>query len=175
MKHHTRLADPLKIVAVLAKLIEQLLIHGELYHQHTKFHALKPPQITIKAYLERIERYAKCSPSCLVVSLIYIDRLCQHSMMSLSLLNIHRLIITSICAKGCAMRETSKNHQGQVAAKFLDDSYYPNLFYSQIGGITLKELNFLEVEFLFGLNFSLHVTPLEYRRYYMGLNPMNVH
>lgn len=129
MKHHTRLADPLKIVAVLAKLIEQLLIHGELYHQHTKFHALKPPQITIKAYLERIERYAKCSPSCLVVSLIYIDRLCQHSMMSLSLLNIHRLIITSIC----------------VAAKFLDDSYYPNLFYSQIGGITLKELNFLEV------------------------------
>lgn len=159
MKHHTRLADPLKIVAVLAKLIEQLLIHGELYHQHTKFHALKPPQITIKAYLERIERYAKCSPSCLVVSLIYIDRLCQHSMMSLSLLNIHRLIITSIC----------------VAAKFLDDSYYPNLFYSQIGGITLKELNFLEVEFLFGLNFSLHVTPLEYRRYYMGLNPMNVH
>jgi len=82
-------------------------------------------------------------------------------MMSLSLLNIHRLIITAVC----------------VAAKFLDDSYYPNLFYSQIGGITLKELNFLEVEFLFGLNFSLHVTPPEYRRYYMGLSALslNVH
>lgn len=129
-------------------------MHGEHDQHITKFHALKPPRITIKAYLLRIERYANCSPSCLVVSLIYIDRLCQHSMMSPSLLNIHRLIITSVC----------------VAAKFLEDSYYPNQFYSQLGGITLKELNFLEVEFLFGLNFALHVTPHEFRRYDMGLS-----
>jgi len=80
------------------------------------------------------------------------------------------------------LRHQNKNvkippSRSQVAAKFLDDSYYPNLFYSQIGGITLKELNFLEVEFLFGLNFSLHVTPPEYRRYYMGLSALslNVH
>jgi len=116
---------------------------------------MKPPQITIKAYLERIEKYANCSPSCFVVSLIYIDRLCQHSVMSLSLLNVHRILITAVC----------------VAAKFLDDSYYPNLFYSQLGGIPLKELNNLEVEFLFGLNFALHVSPHEYNRYHSGLNP----
>jgi|TARA_B100000475_G_C14953732_1_gene296900 hypothetical protein len=74
----------------------------------------------------------------------------------------------------------------QVAAKFLDDSYYPNLFYSQLGGIPLKELNNLEVliifslashslpqvEFLFGLNFALHVSPHEYCRYYSGLSPL---
>jgi len=75
--------------------------------------------------------------------------------MSLSLLNVHRILITAVC----------------VAAKFLDDSYYPNLFYSQLGGIPLKELNNLEVEFLFGLNFALHVSPHEYNRYHSGLNP----
>lgn len=85
-------------VAVLATLIERLL-QDELHHQITKFHAMKPPQITIKAYLERIEKYANCSPSCFVVSLIYIDRLCQHSVMSLSLLNVHRILITAVCVQ----------------------------------------------------------------------------
>lgn len=144
------------LVGVLATLVERLL-ENKLHHQITKFHALRPPQITIKSYLERIEKYANCSPSCFVVSLIYIDRLCQHSFMTLSLLNVHRILITAVC----------------VAAKFLDDSYYPNLFYSQLGGIPLKELNNLEVEFLFGINFTLHVSPHEYRRYYSGLNPQS--
>lgn len=58
---------------------------------------LDRPQITIIAYLERIEKYANCSPSCFVVSLIYIDRLCQRSVMTLSLLNVHRILITAIC------------------------------------------------------------------------------
>ena len=113
----------------LAALIEQLLQPEDEHDQITKFHALKPPQISIQAYLERIEKYANCSPSCFVISVIYIDRLCRHSVMSLSLLNIHRIIITAVC----------------IAAKFLDDSYYPNLFFSQLGGIPLKELNNLEV------------------------------
>ena len=139
----------------LAALIEQLLQPEDEHDQITKFHALKPPQISIQAYLERIEKYANCSPSCFVISVIYIDRLCRHSVMSLSLLNIHRIIITAVC----------------IAAKFLDDSYYPNLFFSQLGGIPLKELNNLEVEFLFGLNFALYVTPREFQRYSFGLNP----
>ena len=33
----------------------------------------------------------------------------------------------------------------------------------------MEELNRLEVEFLFSLNFSLHVSPSEYDRYYAGL------
>ena len=38
-------------------------------------------------------------------------------------------------------------------------------FYSQLGGITVQELNNLEVEFLFGLNFALHVSPSELSQY----------
>lgn len=105
--------------------------------------------------MERIEKYADCSQSCFIVSLIYIDRLCQQSVISLSILNVHRVLITAIC----------------VAAKFLDDAYYPNGFYSQLGGIPVKELNSLEVEFLYGLNFKLYVSRSDYQRYCMGLKP----
>ena len=56
-----------------------------------------------------------------------------------------------------------------VASKFLDDSFYPNSFYAQLGGIPLEELIDWRVEFLFSLNFSLHVSPSEYDRYYAGL------
>ena len=33
--------------------------------------------MTVHAYLERIKKYARCSDSCFVVALIYIDRLIE--------------------------------------------------------------------------------------------------
>lgn len=44
------------------------------------------------------------------------------------------------------------------AIKFYDDSYYSNKYYAQIGGVTLQEFNYLEVEFLTKyLNFNLYI------------------
>ena len=44
-----------------------------------------------------------------------------------------------------------------IAAKFFDDAYYNNAFYAKVGGILVSEMNSLEVEFLFRVNYSLHV------------------
>lgn len=49
-----------------------------------------------------------------------------------------------------------------VAAKFLDDFYYSNKHWAEIGGISTKELNNLELEFLFRTSFGLVVTREEY-------------
>jgi hypothetical protein len=53
-----------------------------------------------------------------------------------------------------------------------------NLRYSQVGGVACHELNALELEFLFSVNFSLHVTAEEFSKYHSellrhlsGLNP----
>ena len=43
------------------------------------------------------------------------------------------------------------------AAKFYDDHYYDNLYYSKVGGISLQELNRLEVDLLFMIDFMLTV------------------
>jgi len=42
-----------------------------------------------------------------------------------------------------------------LAAKFFDDVYYDNKYYAIIGGIKLKELNNLELEFLSCLEYRL--------------------
>jgi hypothetical protein len=116
----------------------------------SKFHALKQPNIGVLEYIERIGKYANCSDECFVLALIYIDRVIRDNpKFQVNSLNIHRLLITSI----------------MLAAKFFDDQYYNNVFYGKVGGIPRKEINSLEVEFLFMVNFNLYVTTEHYRQY----------
>jgi hypothetical protein len=42
----------------------------------------------------RINKYAKCSPNCFIVALIYIDRLIEIRNIVLTSLNVHRILIT---------------------------------------------------------------------------------
>ena len=52
-----------------------------------------------------------------------------------------------------------------LAAKFYDDSYYNNAYYAKVGGVPVAEMNGLELEFLFFVQFSLHVTPDVFMKY----------
>ncbi|KAF4364962.1 hypothetical protein G4B88_021779 [Cannabis sativa] len=114
------------------------------------FHGLSRPTITIQSYLERIFKYANCSPSCYIVAYVYLDRFAQkQTSLPINSFNVHRLLITSV----------------MVAAKFMDDMYYNNAYYAKVGGISTKEMNFLEVDFLFGVGFQLNVTPTTFQTY----------
>lgn len=42
---------------------------------------------------------------------------------------------------------------------------YNNAFYARVGGISTREINFLEVDLLFGLGFHLNVTPNTFHTY----------
>jgi len=52
-----------------------------------------------------------------------------------------------------------------LAAKFFDDQYFKNKYYAQVGGVPSVEINSLELEFLFSINFSLHVKPEDFAKY----------
>ena len=52
-----------------------------------------------------------------------------------------------------------------LAAKFFDDAYYNNAYYAKVGGVLVSEMNGLEVDFLFRVNFSLHVTTDLFQKY----------
>ena len=72
------------------------------------FQGLTKPAISIGGYLERIFRFASCSPSCYVVAYIYLDRfLCRRPALAVDSFNVHRLLITSVL----------------TAVKFVDDMY----------------------------------------------------
>lgn len=147
-------AEGLAVVQVLAAVLERLVCANTPIAradpgQVTKFHALKAPGIGILQYLERIHKYASCSSECFIMALIYIDRLIQRNNFLLTELNVHRVVITAIL----------------LAAKFFDDAYYNNAYYAKVGGVLVSEMNGLEVDFLFRINFSLHVTPELFEKY----------
>jgi hypothetical protein len=52
-----------------------------------------------------------------------------------------------------------------LAAKFFDDHHLDNNHYAQVGGVAKSEMNVLELEFLFLLEFNLHVTLHDFDRY----------
>ena len=53
-----------------------------------------------------------------------------------------------------------------LAAKTFDDNFYTNTHYAKVGGIPVEELNCLELDFLFNINFSLYVSCEDYQRYH---------
>jgi hypothetical protein len=144
------------IVPVLACVLNQLCVSNDQMpfspkESNSKFHALRIPFINLRDYLERIAKYSGCSSECLVLALVYIDRIIQGSQnFIVNSYCIHRLLITSV----------------MLAAKFFDDHYYNNAYYAKVGGVTYSEMNALEVEFLFMLNFDLFVTTETYKQYY---------
>ncbi|GAA0142547.1 hypothetical protein Leryth_001303 [Lithospermum erythrorhizon] len=136
-----------KLVARNDKLMVELKsgssVENHLRKSLDTFHGVRTPGISISKYLERIYKYTNCSPSCFVVGYMYIDRLVHRYPDFLVVsLNVHRLLVTCI----------------MVASKMLDDEHYNNAFFARVGGVTNAELNRLEVELLFMLDFGLNVS-----------------
>ena len=53
-----------------------------------------------------------------------------------------------------------------LAAKFFDDAYDNNAYYSKVGGVLVSKMNGLEIDFLlFRIHFSLHVPPELFEQY----------
>ena len=115
------------------------------------FHARKPPSVSLHKYLERLSDYMKCSEECYVLAMIYIERLMKADCaLTLNSLCVHRLILSAVA----------------IAAKFFDDKYYKNSYYARVGGISVQEINTLERNFLFIIDFNLYVSDKQYSDYH---------
>lgn len=110
----------------------------------TVFDAASPPEITVREYLNRLVQYADCSQECYVMAAIYSDRVG----MAITPANVHRLLLAGLV----------------LAAKWRDDFYFSNDFYSLVGGVSLTEVNRLELELLDRVNWRAHVTEQQYER-----------
>lgn len=110
--------------------------------------------VSPSAYLKRIIKYGQCSPCCLVIGIIYLQRLKRRTpSLCLTSYNIQRLLVTSM----------------MVASKFFDDFYQSNEHWAQIGNLGLKELNKLELTLLFEIKFDLSVSREDYQQYLIAV------
>jgi len=122
----------------------------------TRFHVLREQDITIHSFLRRIAVTWSCSQESLVIALIYMDRLIQEDRcFMVNSLSIHRVIITSIL----------------LAVKFVEDSIRKNAYYGEVMYVTDKELNMLEIDFLFRIKFNLWIQKSLYDDYNNRLRP----
>ena len=144
------LSDPdiLRLAAYV--LQDRCTENRHLEHAHqSRFHSSRIPQISMWDYLHRIARYSHCSPECILITIIYLDRYVERTRIPLTFRNIHRLTITAVT----------------VAAKLRDDVYYANSYYASIGGVTVQEMNILELELLTNIDWVTWVEPSEYNLY----------
>lgn len=84
----------------------------------------------------------------------YVDKLCtMYPAFTISSLTVHRFLITA----------------ATVAAKGLSDSFWTNSLYARVGGVSVRELALLELEFLRRLDWRIVPKPETLVDYYKGL------
>ena len=97
------------------------------------------PDISLYEYLIRIISYSNCEENTLILSLIYIDKIAK--IKQLNKFNIYKIVFTSIL----------------ISLKFYEDEIFTNSYYSQIAGVSEKELIIMEYDFFILLNFNLFI------------------
>jgi hypothetical protein len=118
------------------------------------FDAIEIPTMNLVDYAKRIWKYFQSSHESHVLALLYVNRFLEaEPKFTLSKLNVHRLFLA------CTV----------VAAKFFDDSYLYNSFYAQVGGVSMQELNDLELKVLEVIRWKLHVDPAVYDKFNMAV------
>ncbi|TPX47408.1 hypothetical protein SeLEV6574_g02680 [Synchytrium endobioticum] len=143
---------------LVADVLTRLVLHNDQIpltsSNLTRFHSRAPPAITIAEYLRRIVKYASVERICLLILLIYIDRVCErHRTFMISSLTVHRFVITAFT----------------LASKALCDSYLTNTMYAKVGGLATKELNLLELEMCFLIEWNLTASAELLQQYYSRL------
>ena len=101
--------------------------------------------MSILDYCRRILAYTRCSPECFVTALCYIERLASCGL-PITPRSIHRVLMTCVV----------------LAVKYLDDVFFPTSYYAQVGGLSARDLNLMEIECFLLLGFDCGVTAEDY-------------
>lgn len=109
--------------------------------------------ITINDYLQRLVKYTQVESSTLIAMLIYIDRLCELNNFIINSYNVYKILFSSLI----------------IAIKYNEDEYYDNKFYAKVGGLTLKEMNNLEINYLSLIDFKLYISEEVFDNYFDNL------
>ena len=151
------------ISSIIESLIEEnknLLDYKEKLKIQKKsvFNKDELPHISIKNYLHRIQTFSEAEDNTLIISLIFLDKICDTASIILTEYNVHRLLFISIL----------------IAIKYNEDLVFELDCYSKIAGMTKKEINKLEYQFLKLINFEVFVHKKIFEKYKSYINNINL-
>ncbi|KAJ9477332.1 PHO85 cyclin PHO80 [Pseudozyma hubeiensis] len=146
------------VLVLVVDMLVRLTDHNDSLPLHpsalTRFHSRATPNISLSAYLRRIAKYTSIEKCCVLILLVYIDRVCERlEGFTICGLTVHRFICAAILC----------------ASKALCDAFNTNEHYAKVGGISLQEINLLEKEFLQIIDWRLICGGAELQHYYASL------
>lgn len=150
--------DPRDLVTLVSSMLMELIRYNDAIPLRdgalTRFHSRAPPTISVIDYLQRLTTHATLPPPILLSMVYYIDKLCAlYPAFTISSLTVHRFLITA----------------ATVASKGLSDSFWTNKTYARVGGVSVKELALLELEFLVRVQWRIVPKPEVLEEYYRSL------
>jgi hypothetical protein len=119
-----------------------------------KFFCKTPPNVSLEAYLTRLQLYCPMSTAVYLAAGSYIHKLCvEDKLVPATRRTIHRLVLASL----------------RVAMKALEDLRYSQERFSVVGGVRQEELRALEVSLCYLIDFELQVNLENLHRRMTGL------
>lgn len=106
----------------------------------TRYHSRAPPNISPLSYLSRLTKFNHFSCPTLLTTIYYIDLLSYNYQpyFTLNSWTVHRFLLVAT----------------MTSQKSLEDFFYTNEHYAKVGGVSLNELNCLEIDFLTRINWK---------------------
>jgi len=151
------------LVSIIGLLLDKTVQRNDSLMRRSTLHEFESQSVcTLSAseFLSRIMRYGKCSPCCAVVGLIYLQRIKKKVPRAcITSRNLQRLLLVAV----------------MLANKFLDDLYFSNKHWAKIGGLSLQEINGLELTILRLLDWRMQVSRENYYCYLdeLGCGPQD--
>ena len=138
-----------KYIKTLSESIDKAVDNCRLQTIVNQFYTPTRPDISTSEFIARCVTYFKCSKPCLVLAVIYVDRLLSYNMVCITDSNKCNLFSTALV----------------IAVKIHDDHFYKNSFYAKVAGVSVNDLNSLELELCTYLDFNLFVDTWVFYQY----------
>jgi len=130
----------------------------------TCFDSMEVPAVSIPDYVDRLARYTEYAWSTIVQSVLHLARLAAETRTArngaaipvVSLYTFHRAFLAILV----------------VTAKLHEDHYFNNEWLAHLGGVTLKELNVLEVQMIRALDYNVWIGKAAYEEFATNVRSM---
>lgn len=138
-------------VSVLSCIVNrQAVIYDRIGKKSQLFSDSMIGDCSVKEFIIKIQVGTNCSAECFLIALIYMDILFRKPGCFINSKNANSVILVA----------------SMVAAKFNDDTFRSNARYAKIAGISVEELNAMEIEFVRLMSFSLVVSCETFQNYF---------
>eukprot|EP01059_Diplonema_ambulator_P037200 TRINITY_DN96_c0_g7_i1.p1 TRINITY_DN96_c0_g7~~TRINITY_DN96_c0_g7_i1.p1 ORF type:complete len:184 (+),score=44.76 TRINITY_DN96_c0_g7_i1:62-553(+) len=138
-----------RLIPVVAKLLGDVIAKNSSNAPSSVYDSATKPAISLEDYMQRLVHHSRCGLDAIIISIIYMDRICVRTGIVITENNVHRLLLAGFI----------------VAIKWSQDRVCTNTHYATVGGVDLKELNRLERTALEAMSWETHVENVVFSRY----------